>query len=227
MPGWKPFADWMAFPYLDEGDGLDYAYTLAFKITDDWNERWTARFTRFKDKEDMALYGAASVMQKAFPALIGSLKLDPAQSIIVPALSSSERKANPKRHIPRIGKAMSNLTGLGFDATCLTKEPHKPLHSLKTAADRHAELEKANYAAGPIKAKVALIMDDFITQGATMAMTARKLKAANPGIEVIGIALAKNERLAWGASNSHVPAEFEGLWKQGEKYYKTKNKPGA
>jgi hypothetical protein len=70
-------------------------------------------------------------------------------------------------------------------------------------------------------------MDDFITQGATLALTARKLKAATPGLRVIGVALGKNERLGWGASNAHVLPSFDSLWKQGEQFYKTKRKSGA
>jgi len=38
MPGWTPFADWMAFSHLDDGAGLTRTLTLAYKITDDSGE---------------------------------------------------------------------------------------------------------------------------------------------------------------------------------------------
>lgn len=227
MPGWKSAAGWMEFPYLDQGEGLDRAYTLAYKVTDDQTEHWTSRFVRFKAKEEQALYGAAAVLKSKFPDLLGHLKLNPKSAVIIPALGSADKCANPKKHIPRLGQVLGKQSGLVYDPEIVSKDPHRPLHLLGSAGERLAELEKANYVAKAVNAKTALVLDDFITQGATLAITARKLKEATPDLTVIGVALGKTERTNWGASNAHVPQEWDGLWLAGEQYYLDRKKIGA
>lgn len=232
MPAFTPIGGWMAFERLDYGHPLDHAFTLAFKMTDDWSEPWSARFVRFKDKDEKALYGAAKVLKPAVPALFSALKLNLGRTVIVPALSSAERAADPRRNIPRLATVLSKEVGCGLDMTSVTKDPHPSLHKVP-AGDRISTLEKANYAAKAIDADVVVILDDFITQGATLAITARKLKAANPKLAVLGAALGKTERRGyWNErgvqiSNDHVPKEWDGLWLEGERFYANKVKAGA
>jgi hypothetical protein len=232
MPTFTPLGGWMAFERLDYGHPLDHAFTLAYKMTDDWSEPWSGRFVRFKDKDAKALYGAAKVLKPAVAGLFSTLKLDPARTVIVPALSSAERVADPKRHIPLLATAISKHIDCGLDMTSVTKDPHPSLHKV-AAADRISTLENANYAAKAIDADVVVILDDFITQGATLGITARRLKAANSKLTVLGVALGKTERRAYWAdrgtqiSNDHVPKAWDGLWDQGEQFYSNKVKAGA
>jgi hypothetical protein len=216
----------MGFQHLDEGQGLDYAATLAFKITDDWNETWTARFGRFKAKDSQAAYGSASLLKAVFPDLVAQLGIKPENTVLIPALSSSEKVADRKRAIPVLAKGLSQQCGMGYDDTAVSKDPHVPIHGVKGAAARLAVLNAANYTATPVKAEVALVVDDFITQGATLGITAQRLKAATPGLCVIGVALGKNERLAWGASNAHIPPAWDDLWNKGEQAYLQKQMKG-
>jgi hypothetical protein len=232
MPAYTSIAGWMAFEHLDYGHPLDHAFTLAFKMTDDWAEPWSARFVRFKDKDEKALYGAAKLLKPALPALFSALKLGPKRTVIVPALASAEKVADPKRQVPRLATVLSQEIGCGLDMTSLTKDPHPSLHKV-SAGDRVATLEKANYAAKAIDADTVVILDDFITQGATLAITARKLKEANPKLTVLGVALGKTERRAYWAdrgvqlNNDHVPKAWDGLWLAGEQFYANKGKAGA
>jgi predicted amidophosphoribosyltransferase len=222
----------MAFEHLDYGRPLDHAFTLAYKFTDDWSETWSGRFARFKEKDQKALYGAAKVLKPAMVDLFATAKLDPKRTVIVPALASAETTADPKRHIPLLAAAVSKTVGCRLDMTSVTKDPHPSLHKVN-AAERIQTLEKANYKAKAVDADTVLILDDFITQGATLGITARKLKEANPDLAVLGAALGKTERLAyWNGfgvqlTNSHVPKPWDGLWLEGEQFYVKKAKSGA
>lgn len=232
MPSFTQLGGWMAFEHLDHGHPLDHAFTLAYKFTDDGAEHWSGRFARFKDKDQKALYGAAKVLKPATTELFATAKLDPKRTVIIPALASAETAADPKRHIPLLAAAVSKAIGCGLDMTSVTKDPHPSLHKV-AAAERIPTLEKANYAAKPVDADVVLILDDFITQGATLGITARKLKEANPSLAVLGAALGKTERLAyWNGfgvqlTNAHVPQPWDGLWLEGEQFYANKVKSGA
>ena len=232
MPTFTPIGGWMAFQHLDHGHPLDHAFTLAYKMTDDPAEMWSGRFVRFKDKDQKALYGAAKVLKPAMTGLFASLKLNAAHTVIVPALSSVEKLADPNRHVPRLATAVSKELSCAVNMTAVSKDPHPSLHKVP-AAERIATLEKANYTAQAIDADVVVVLDDFITQGATLGITARQLKAANPKLTVLGVALGKTERRAYWAdrgivlSNQHVPGDWDGLWAQGEAFYDNKVKTGS
>lgn len=232
MSYFTPFNGWMAFERLDYSPELDHAFTLAFKMTDDWNEPWTSRFNRFKAGDDKALYGAGAVFKAAMPELLKAMGGKPSDIAIVPALGSADKAAGPDRHITRLAAAIGKEFGLTFDRTSVTKDPHPSLHELPPS-DRIPTLMKANYAAKPINSKTVLILDDFITQGATLSFTATALKKANPKLAVFGVALGKTERRAYwegrGApiSNDHVPGNWDDHWVKGEQRYLDNQKKGA
>jgi hypothetical protein len=226
MALFKSCEGWMKFPYLDVNEGLEASFTLGWKMTDNDADPWSARFVRFKRAEDMALYGAAKMVGGAIPPLMKALALNPARTVIIPALSSAERSANKDRHIPRIAAALGAKFGIGVDRTAVTKNPHAPIKTAGGAAARRALLEKANYRADPVDADAILLLDDFITRGDTLSVTAQALLKANPKLTVYGVALGKTERLAYRPeiNNDHVPKAWDELWKLGEQNYLQKHK---
>ena len=226
MPGWEEFRGWMAFAYLDANDGLTRSFTIAYKMTDDDAEHWTARFNRFKVKRDRsALVGGVMMMEAAVPRLVKGLGLDVSRTTFVPALSSSETIASEKGHLPILARCCAEATGADFVHDAITKQAHQPIHGIYTAADRRAVLDKAEYKAGDIDADSILVFDDFITRGDTLSHIAEAILESSPGATVYGVALGKAERRAYHRrygieiSNDHVPQRWDTLWEQGERRY--------
>jgi hypothetical protein len=224
MPGWAPFADWMAFRHLDGGPGLESAFTIAYKITDDNGELWSGRFTRFKDKSMEAFAGGASVMRAGVPQLMNALGIDPAQTVFVPALASGETQAKEKGQIPVLARVCAGVVGARFELNALTKQAHNPIHGIFNAADREAELDKAAYAAKKLDTRTVFVFDDFITRGSTQSRIAQAIQATNPRAQVYGVALAKTDRRSWlpNISNDHVPKKWDEHWQRGEERYRTR-----
>jgi len=222
MPGWHDQNGWMAFPYLDGGHGLNGAYTLAYKITDDPGEAWSERFIRFKDKMKRALWGVAYVVRVAVPDLFAGLGLVPAETVIVAALSSGETIANPKRAVPLLAQTVANKTGAIMNLDAITKKVHRRIHDLGGAAARDEELDKAEYRSARIAARNIVIFDDFITRGGTLSRIAQAVRATSGNVNVFGVALGKTERRGWvpDLSNAHVPEKWSKLWLEGEQAFR-------
>lgn len=221
-------AGWMGFPYLSISQGLTYSYTIAYKLKDSTSEPWTSRFIRFKNKDNPAEWGGATVLYEAVPKLIKELGLDVSETVFVPALSSSETKADPNRAVPWIAKASAGLSGVKYIEDALSKNVHQKIHNIFSADGRSAELDKAKYQSQTLDAKQVFVFDDIITRGDTLSRIALAILEKNPKTKVYGIALAKAESVAYcpNPDNSHVPARWDALWKQGEQEHAEKFKKG-
>ncbi|MCR8493913.1 phosphoribosyltransferase [Brucella anthropi] len=221
-------AGWMGFPHLSISNGLTYSYAIAYRLKDKTSENWTARFIRFKDKNNKAEWGGATVFYEAVPALIKHLGVDPKRTAFIPALSSGETKADPNRSIPWIAKECARICGAQYTDAALSKNVHQKIHSIYSADGRSAELDKAKYQSTKIDADHVFVFDDFITRGDTLSRIALAVLAANPKCKVYGIALAKAESVAFcpNPDNDHVPARWDDLWKQGEQEHDAKFKKG-
>jgi hypothetical protein len=228
MPEWIPVVDWMAFNHLDGGAGVERAFTIAYKITDDGNELWSARFNRFKAKEPEAFAGAATMMRAAIPRLVAALNMNLAETVFVPALASAETYATEKGFMPTLARICAEAAGVRFELSALSKHPHNPIHGIFGAAERDAELDKAAYVSKALKATNIFVFDDFITRGSTQSRIAQAIQATTPDAKVYAIALAKTERRSyWGAlSNDHVAGEWGELWQMGEKRYRERKVGG-
>ena len=223
MAGWRALGEWMHFPHLDgAGADLDGAYTIGYRITDDGADPWTARFNRFKAKDPAAFVGGAHALSAGMPALLKSLGVDSKDAVIVPALGSAETKAAADGQLAKLAGRVAKTTGAQVEVGALSKQVHKPIHGIFNAAERDAELENAGYAASKLKAKNVFVVDDLVTRGSTLSRIATAIKAANPGVKVYGVALAKTDRRSfWGSlDNNHVVKAWDDRWQQGEQAYK-------
>jgi hypothetical protein len=223
MPNWTPVAGWMAYNYLDEFAGMDQAFTLAYRITDDSGELWTARFNRFKAKDKEALVGGGQIFVSTLPALMQAIGANPVDSIFIPALSSTETVCTEKGCVSTLAKWSAEATGALYAPGILMKQVHRPIHAIYDAGSRGAELDKAAYVAARVDRSTVFIFDDLITRGGTLSRIAQAVRLANPGVgRVYGVALGKTERRAyWGTlSNDHVPQERDRQWKFGEQRYR-------
>lgn len=218
MALWTKQGDWMQFQWLDGGSlNLNRSFTAAYKITDD-PDKWSNRFTRVKAKEEKAVSRAIALMEFAVPPLIKQLGIEPTELIFLPALSSSETKATKTGMLTQLAKSCaSRTTGASWTYHALTKNEHRPLHSLKSAQARAAELALAAYKAHEVEGtyKHFFVIDDFITRGDTLGCVADAIVKLHPEAKVYGLALGKTERRSWNASvsNDHVPPSFESAWK--------------
>lgn len=228
MPGWTQFGDWMHFRHLDGGDGLEGAFTVGYRITDDGSDPWTIRFNRFKAKNAEAFAGGLKMMRRGTPGLIKALGIDPAKAVFVPALGSGETQAKSEGQIAVLTRRCADAVGAKFELNALSKQAHKPIHEIFNAAEREAELDKAAYVAGKLPAIDVFVFDDLITRGSTQSHIALAIKAANPKAKVYGIALAKTDRRSyWGTlSNDHVSKNWDDLWQKGEQRYRERQAGG-
>ncbi len=219
MIRWTSKAGWMEFSTLTNSYGVNRTYTLAYKLTDDYSEKWSARFVRFKEKDPAAAYGAARLFYEAFPPLFAAIGLEASKCVFVGALSSSETKADPNRPIPYIADQLAEAIGAHSAVKSLSKQIHKKIHNCGNAAQREAELDKANYVVGKLPAKNVFVFDDFVTRGGTLSRIAQATFVNNPGATVYGVALAKTERISWcpNPKNDHVPERWDKVWLDGEK----------
>lgn len=220
----------MHFAHLDgAGADLDGAYTIGYRITDDGADPWTARFNRFKAKDQAAFIGGAHSVAAGMPALLKSLGVDPKDAVIVPALGSGETEASPKGQLSIMSNRIGEVTGASVAGGTLSKQVHKPIHNMYAAAERDAELDKAAYVSSKVKAKHVFVVDDLITRGSTLSRIATAIKAANPGVKkVYGIALGKTERRAfWGnLDNNHVGQAWDDRWTKGEQKFRDRQAKG-
>ncbi|NKL24236.1 phosphoribosyltransferase [Rhizobium leguminosarum] len=221
-------AGWMGFPYLSICNGLTYSYAIGYKLKDKTVEHWTARFIRFKNKNNKAEWGGATVFYEAVPALVKHLGIDPERAMFIPALSSSETMADKDRAVPWIAKECARLCGAQYTRKALTKQVHQKIHTIYSGEGRTAELDKANYQSIKIDADHVFVFDDIITRGDTLSRIAQAVLAANPKCKVYGMAFAKAESVAYcpNPDNDQVPARWDDLWKQGEQEHDAKHKKG-
>lgn len=209
----------MRFPRLDKSGTSIPVFTIGWRI-EDAPDIWTKKFLAFKANEKNAIRGCASLLWKGLPPLLGRLKWAANETGITPALSSGATAADPSKPLYRTAKWLADQCGMPFLPTVFTKAAHRPLHSLPSGADRDSEVA-GKYVCGDLEGvKNLIIFDDFVTRGSTLAEMLRAIIASGHGPNVIGLALAKNERASYAAQfgrtvdNSHISAEWAQLWDQ-------------
>lgn len=215
---WNPVAGWMAFPQLSQNAGITHAYALGYKLKDDGQEPWTKRFSRFKEMDPGAVNGGARLLYGAVPPLIDATGVDLKDTVFIAALSSGETTAQANRAIPYIASQCAGLVGARFELNALQKNAHKKIHTFFSVEERNAELDKAEYVSAPLGAGNIVVFDDFITRGDTLSRIALAILETNPKAKVYGVALAKNESVAWcpNPKNDQMSAKWDKLWEQGE-----------
>ncbi|MBW8639037.1 phosphoribosyltransferase [Hoeflea sp. WL0058] len=228
MIHYNKICGWMGFSELSVSAGLTYTYAIAYRLKDRSGENWTNRFNRFKNKDNKAEWGGATVLYDAVPPLIKYLKVKPDRTLFIPALSSGEEQADPGRSIPWIAKECARICDAGYNDTVLSKQVHGKIHNLYSAEERSAELAKANYQCRQLDADHVFIFDDLITRGDTLSHIALAVLETNPKCRVYGIAFGKNESVDYcpNPDNDHVPEKWDRLWKKGEMEHDAKYKKG-
>lgn len=211
-PPFKAIGPLIRLPRLD-ASAAGALHTVAFRFPDDPQEKWTRRFTRFKQGEREAVASGSAVMAHALRSFSRRTEKP---VVVVGAISSSDEELAVDSPVRRMGEAVEEATGWEWVPDLLSKSAHPPLHTLASATERDravSECYRSEAAGGP--PGIFLILDDLCTRGATFAEVRRALVAANPGWTYVNVALGKNEkREFWSGdiSNDHVPPALEQAW---------------
>lgn len=210
---------WLAYDELDFSEHIDGAFAIGYRLLDNFNEQWTRRFSRFKSGQRTSWNAAWAVLGEATPQLISALGLTGREVTFAPALSSSETTASPTGVLSVISQRCAIQCGSAFAPELLTKKPHISLHAQsRTVQERASILREARYMAGTVETPFVFVFDDLITAGSTLSAIAASIKAFSPGVEVFGLAVAKNERQMrlpesfQRMPNSHIHADLDRLW---------------
>src|SRR5262249_4850849 len=126
----------------------------------------------------------------------------------------------PTKLLPQLGASVASELQFKWLPSLLSKQPHRPVHGLIGAAERMAELEKAQYKATQVAdgLKRILVLDDMTTRGSTLTHIAQAVRAIYAAMDIVGISLGKNEKQAGAAlfghsiSNDSVPQSWAAAW---------------
>jgi hypothetical protein len=121
-----------------------------------------------------------------------------------------------------IGEWIADQIGGAWLPDIFEKDVHRSLHSLPSAAERAAEVA-GKYRSNTVTGiDTLIILDDFITRGDTLGEMHRAFNEVNTSIDLVALALAKNESQSYAASqgvtvsNNHIPAEWDSLWTEAQ-----------
>ncbi len=212
----------MHFPRLDSSGSLVPVYTIGWRIIDD-ADAWTRRFLGFKNGQQADVKGGALVLKDAVAELMANEGFWPDVTGLTTALSSKSTHANPRSALYKVGEWVSAQSGIHWLPDLFTKEAHRSLHSIPDAGDREAEVANKYRCENVIGIDQLIILDDFVTRGATFGEMVRALRASNSAIKVVCLALGKNESASFAAdygvnvNNSHIPQAWDTLWERGKK----------
>lgn len=210
---------WMNFVTLNKRWGQSYGvHTLAWRLTDTPADLWTARVNAFKEGQRPALRGAAAVYDDAVPRLLAHYRWKPAETAVMVALSSDATECIATKPLARLGKWLAGRIGASWEGPSLSKQAHKKLHTIKSFADRDAEVHEKYVCRKLGSVRNIILLDDIVTRGSTFAEVERAIQEQNRGVKTLPLAVGKAERKGYAASvgreisNEHVSAAWARLW---------------
>jgi hypothetical protein len=232
VPNWRPAGRLMHFPWLDRSGMLVPAYTIGWRIEDNPDE-WSRRFLAFKAGRQGDVYGAAYVLRDALGELIRERNIDPSRTGLATALSSRRTKAEAGTPLYNVGKWIAEQHGVRWLPDAFEKEVHRALRTISGGANRDAEVDGKYRSARMDGIDRLVILDDFITRGATLREMRRAFTETNGEIDMVALALAKNEKAAYASAqgvevnNDHIPADWDSIWRREQQKQKQKQKQKA
>ena len=212
-----------AFLQLDTSKPIPLVYTIGCRfLPENEPDIWAERFLNFKDskkKDAPDFIGCKKILRDAVIELIEHHKLDKDKVGLATALSHNQTESNLGSVLFWAGEWISDEVGIKWEHDSLKKDKHERLRSAKRPRD---EIMEETYTCTKFNGLSCIfILDDFITQGSTLAEIYRACLASNPSVKVIALALAKHVRSGDskinGVDNSRIPEEWESYWTEGNK----------
>ena len=186
---------------------LNCIHALAWRqlSPEDRNDKWSRTILDFKNGDDKALEVVTSLLVERLPCLLDDLDLPQLQPVnLVTALSAEDTEANPNRPLFKLVSSMAARMGgrFHFRRWLLKKRHHQKIFPLSPEArvdTVHGKYTVETEARDKFYVEmrridncVFLILDDFVTSGATLAEISRALHGAYPGASIHAAALAKH-----------------------------------
>ena len=227
----EPCGRLLHFSQLDTDEQIPLVYTIGCRIsrrgqtdiqTDIQTDTWAKRFESFKDnkkEDDPDFIGCKKILRDAIVELIKHHKLDKDKVGLATALSHDKTESDLDSVLFRSGEWISREVGIKWEHDSLEKEEHICLRRIGGNRDR---IVKGKYRCKKFNGLSCIfILDDFITQGSTLAEIYRACLVSNPSVNVIALALAKHVYSRYseakGVNNSRIPEEWEAYWTEGNK----------
>lgn len=175
---------------LDNAEHLDYVICAGWRVTGYPFEQWTELCNSAKQGNTGYVNRASRVL--AYIACLCQFK--ESQICAVPLIASRNKAATEDAMPTQLARAVANSIGCQLNTTSLTKRVHRSLHNISGAINRDCEVSDTYTCNAEIDAELVILIDDFVTRGSTMNDAARAIRATNPRIKIIGLALGKTER---------------------------------
>ena len=213
----QAFSGYLAFDSLDVPRKLEAAYAVGYRLLDQPDDLWTGRFLQFKEGSPSATEAGNHVMSRMAKKFLSARGIRPNDVTFVPALTSSETSADSNGILSSAAKHIADALGAHYSSDLLSKRRHTSLHADNlNRAQRQQAVAEANFQARNVAGRCVVLIDDFITTGATLQAWASAIKSSNPECSVLAMSLAKNERLAFApeASNDHLGSKLDAIWRR-------------
>lgn len=210
----------LRFVTLDALVGVERVTTLGWRFID-VGDSWTQRFDEFK-RDSGTPKAAAAINQ-----LLGGvgefrrvrIKSEGSRAVVMSLLPHDKDSLQKNDKLWVLGEAVATALKIEWLPSALSQAPHKKLADINYATQRDAAI-KGVYSCEMVEnLSCVVFVDDFVTRGSTMTDAARAIRETNPGVaEIVGFALAKNERQSYAASqghqidNSHIPVSIANAW---------------
>lgn len=213
------FHNLLRYDTLTFDEGVAAAFTVGYRLEDRPDDTWSVRFTKSKfDPDEASTEGAARLTACAARIVVRELGLDPRGTVFIPALRSTEKRANPHGLLALRAKRCAGICR--YQPDLLQKEPHLPTGRGGLYPEfRSLLVEDADYRSSFTSAETVFVVDDFIATGKTLSLAASAILERNPNTTVYGLALAKPEwhdlLFEWygvDVSNDHIPAHWSSMW---------------
>ena len=217
MKYFTPAGRLMRFDALDRSGDAFPAYTVGWRIIDE-PDTWSRRFLCYKSGQPGYLRAGAKLMSAGVEELLDVVGLKSNDASLCTALGHDDTGPNANSILHMTGAYIAKAVGIEWGPELFQKERHKSLRSVGDGASRDVEVFGKYRCNALASGKTLIVLDDFITRGATLGDMNRALKESNPSTNMLALALAKNENAAWGRSNhllvnnDHISSEWEALW---------------
>lgn len=215
----RHFHGWLRYNELDIScHDLSGAFALGYRFTREVDsDVWSKRFNgvKFGFDRERHLNAAVGLMRVALYTLLSKSRWHRHHVMLVPALNSSQTNGRQGNTMHRIAESVGKSLSIPVDTMVLTKQIHEPLHMSHSTSARREIVKYASYQSKKIVYRHILILDDYITTGATLGAIATAIRYRNPNALVCGIALAKNEnrKFAGNLTNAHIPKQWDQIWR--------------
>lgn len=187
-------------------------YSVGWRILDNHSDTWTSRFNRFKGEhsDQAGINGCIQLLGNGIHTLLKNEGLTAQEVSVTTALSSQAVSHDPNSSLYKAGYHVCASASLAWIPDLLAKDAHEPLHDSKSASERETLVNGKYRCTKNLSTNAVIVIDDFVTRGTTLGEISRAIAASNPGVRVIGLAIAKHERLSFlpGINNNHIPSSW-------------------